>query len=105
MQRSPPHARPTLPQRCRLHRPQARRATAGAEEVSLLALAIQMEANGKRIGALCALLEGQAVCDTTHFRIEHKDFLAWDHLSLYFAQKLRTALFLNEAIKTKGKDL
>ena len=75
------------------------------EEITPSELADEMEVNGKRILQLCKKMEVSIAKDPVNFQIELNDVKTWAHLSLYFAAKLRGGMYLDEAVKTKNKDL
>lgn len=73
------------------------------EKVTPLEIANKMEKNGKRILELCLNMKGKADKDKINFEIEFNDVKSWAHLSLYFADKLRGGMSLDQAIKTQNK--
>ena len=75
------------------------------EEITPLQLADEMEQNGQTILQLCNEINQVASKEKNNFEIERNDIEAWAHLSLYFAEKLRGGVYLDEAVKTKNKDL
>lgn len=73
-------------------------------ETTPLEIAIEMEENGNRILSLCKNMEQLPSKDSINFNIEVNNVKSWANLSLYFADKLRAGIQLDEAIKTKNKD-
>ncbi|WP_299547360.1 hypothetical protein [Seonamhaeicola sp.] len=74
------------------------------ELVTPLEIAEEMEQNGLKILELCEKMKGQPVKDIANFNIERNDVKAWANLSLYFADKLRAGIYLDEAVKTKSQE-
>ncbi|MGB5437178.1 MAG: hypothetical protein WBM98_14880 [Maribacter sp.] len=75
------------------------------EEITPLQLADDLEENGQKILQLCSEIELSAAKERVNFEIERNDMEAWAHLSLYFAEKLRGGVSLDEAVKTQNKEL
>ena len=75
------------------------------EEVTPIALANEMERNGKRIYALCEEIEQMSLENDGNLEVEVNDVRSWANLSLYFADKLRAGVYFDEAMKTKDLGL
>lgn len=75
------------------------------EEITPPKLAEKMEQNGNQLIQLCSELNHLPAKDSVNFNIELNDLKTWAYLSLYFSEKLKGAMFLDEAVKTKSKDL
>ncbi len=70
-----------------------------------LKLAEEMEQNGNKILSLCNAVSGKASKNNINFEIELNDIKTWAYLSLYFSEKLKGGIYLDEAIKSKNKAL
>ena len=68
-------------------------------------LASEMANNGTTILNLCNAIANSATKNHANFNIELNDIKTWAYLSLYFSEKLKGAMYLDEAIKTKNKTL
>lgn len=75
------------------------------KKITPLDLANRMESIGRETIDLCKSIEALPAKDELNFLIELNDAKSWGHLSLYFAEKLRGAICLDEAIKTGDKEL
>jgi hypothetical protein len=75
------------------------------EEITPLELFDNMEENGNRALQLITEINQSARKDKVNFNIELNDIKTWSYLSLYFSEKLRGGVCLDEARKTKNKDL
>lgn len=75
------------------------------QQITPLDLADEMKQNGKKILQLCSEIKGNATKEKINFEIELNDLRAWAHLSLYFSEKLKGGVYLDEAVKTKNKEL
>ncbi len=75
------------------------------ERITPVELADEMEQIGTNALQLCEEMTSSKTVDPVNFRIELNDIKIWARLSLYFAEKLRGGISLDEAVKTKSKDL
>lgn len=75
------------------------------ERITPLELADEMEQIGISTLQLCEDIASAKTMDPVNFHIELNDMKIWAQLSLYFAEKLRGGVYLDEAVKTKNKDL
>ena len=75
------------------------------DEITPLELADTMEENAKRALKLCSEIETSETKNPINFSVEINDIKTWSYLSLYFAEKLRGGVYLDEARRTKNKTL
>lgn len=76
-----------------------------SDQITPLDIAKKMNANGDKILSLLNNLESAKTDNPENYKIELNDMKAWAYLSLYFAKKLEGGVFLDEARKSKNKEL